>query len=215
MPSSVGDLKYNINSFNPFPSYDTQSPISLPTSHNKVSNIWKYFFSFASYYTHRASLVAQLVKNLPAMQETSIWFLGQENTLEKGMATHSRVLAWRILMDGGTWWAAVYGVTQSQTWLKRLSSSSSTVLYCTSPISFRRSCPPLMGTLMSLGSKWWQSWIRKRLKPGEFWKHHLKELYEEEYSEQDHLDSFQSFHTQSTHHSSFLEIFTFSVHLTS
>ena len=44
----------------------------------------------------RASLVAQLIKNLPAMQETWIWFLGWEDPLEKGTATHSSVLAWRI-----------------------------------------------------------------------------------------------------------------------
>ena len=43
-----------------------------------------------------ASLVAQLVKNLPAMQETPIQFLGQEDPLEKGQATHSSILAWRI-----------------------------------------------------------------------------------------------------------------------
>ena len=42
------------------------------------------------------SLVAQLVKNLLAMQETCIQSLGWEDTLEKGMATHSRILAWRI-----------------------------------------------------------------------------------------------------------------------
>ena len=41
-------------------------------------------------------LVAQMVKNLPAMQETRRWTLGQEYPLEKGMATHSSVLAWRI-----------------------------------------------------------------------------------------------------------------------
>ena len=41
------------------------------------------------------------------------------------MATHSGVLAWRIPGTGGAWWAAVYGVTQSRTGLKRLSSSSS------------------------------------------------------------------------------------------
>ena len=35
-------------------------------------------------------------KNLPAMQETQVRFLGQEDSLEKGMATHSRILAWRI-----------------------------------------------------------------------------------------------------------------------
>ena len=42
-----------------------------------------------------ASLVAQLVKNLPAMQETWFQFLGWEDPLEKGMATHSSILAWR------------------------------------------------------------------------------------------------------------------------
>ena len=44
----------------------------------------------------RASVVAQLVKNLPAMQETWVWSLGWEDPLEKGKATHSSVLAWRI-----------------------------------------------------------------------------------------------------------------------
>ena len=44
----------------------------------------------------RASLGAQMVKNLPAMWETWIQYLGQEDALEKGMATHPSVLAWRI-----------------------------------------------------------------------------------------------------------------------
>ena len=44
----------------------------------------------------RASLVAQLVKNLPAVQETQVQFLGQEGPLEKEMAIHSSILAWRI-----------------------------------------------------------------------------------------------------------------------
>ena len=43
-----------------------------------------------------ASLVAQLVKNLPAMWETLVRFLGQEDPLEKEMATQSSILAWRI-----------------------------------------------------------------------------------------------------------------------
>ena len=43
------------------------------------------------------SLVTQLVKNLPAMQETWVRFLGQEDPLEKEMTTHSSVLAWEIL----------------------------------------------------------------------------------------------------------------------
>ena len=44
----------------------------------------------------KASLVAQLVKNAPAMRETWIQSLGWEDPLEKGKATHSRILAWRI-----------------------------------------------------------------------------------------------------------------------
>ena len=42
------------------------------------------------------SLVGQIIKNLPAMQETQVQFLGQEDPLEKGMATHSSILAWKI-----------------------------------------------------------------------------------------------------------------------
>ena len=71
---------------------------------------------FAS--VHGASLVAQMVKNPPAMWETWVRSLGQEDPLEEGMATHSSVLAWRILMDRGAWWATVHGVAKSQ---KRLS----------------------------------------------------------------------------------------------
>ena len=44
----------------------------------------------------RASLLAQMVKNMPAMQETWVQSLGREDMLEKGMATHSNILAWRI-----------------------------------------------------------------------------------------------------------------------
>ena len=44
----------------------------------------------------RASLVAQMAKNPPAMQETRVQSLGQEDPLEKGMATHPSILAWRI-----------------------------------------------------------------------------------------------------------------------
>ena len=43
-----------------------------------------------------ASLVAQVVKNPPAMQETKVQFLGQEDSLEKGWVTHSSIPVWRI-----------------------------------------------------------------------------------------------------------------------
>ena len=48
-----------------------------------------------------ASLVAQLRKNPPAIWKTWVRSLGWEDPLEKNMATHSRILAWRILMDKG------------------------------------------------------------------------------------------------------------------
>ena len=44
--------------------------------------------------------------------------LGWEDPLEKGMATHSNILAWRIPMDRGAWWAMVRRVAKSQTQLK-------------------------------------------------------------------------------------------------
>ena len=81
---------------------------------NKINkNTFKYYFIITSIlfisivYVHTcfykaygksgwASLVAQVVKNLPAMQETWVWFLGQEDPLEEGMATLSSIPAWRI-----------------------------------------------------------------------------------------------------------------------
>ena len=48
------------------------------------------------FFNRWASLIAQLVKNPPAMQEILVRFLGGEDLLEKGQATHSSVLAWRI-----------------------------------------------------------------------------------------------------------------------
>ena len=56
-----------------------------------------------------AFLVAQTVKCLPAMRETQVQSLGWEDPLEKEMAIHSSIFAWRIL--------TVHGVTNSQTWL--------------------------------------------------------------------------------------------------
>ena len=63
-----------------------------------------------TYLQSRASLVAQLVKNLPGMRKTWVQSLGWEDPLEEGMATHFSVLAWRIPMDGGAWWAIVQGI---------------------------------------------------------------------------------------------------------
>ena len=59
--------------------------------------------------------MAQMVKNLPAMRKTWVRSLGCEDPLEKGMATDCSILAWRIPMDRGAWWATVHGVAKSQT----------------------------------------------------------------------------------------------------
>ena len=56
-----------------------------------------------------------MMKNPPAMQETWVASLGWEDPLEEGIATHSGILAWRICMDRGAWWATVHEVTKSQT----------------------------------------------------------------------------------------------------
>ena len=69
-------------------------------------------------YLHWASLVAQMVKNLPATQDTGVWSLGWEDPLEEGMATHLSILAWRIPVDRGAWWATVHGVAKSWTRLR-------------------------------------------------------------------------------------------------
>ena len=63
------------------------------------------------------SLAAHTVKNLPAMQETLVQSLGQEDPLEKGMATHSSILAWRIPWTEEPGGATVHRVTKSQTLL--------------------------------------------------------------------------------------------------
>ena len=58
-----------------------------------------------------ASLVAQMVKNPPAVLETWVQSLGWEDPLEEGMAIHSSIFA----MDGGAWWATVHRVAKSRT----------------------------------------------------------------------------------------------------
>ena len=58
-------------------------------------------------------LVAQMVKNPFAMQETWVGSLGCEDPLEEGMATHSSILAWS--MDRGAWRATIHEVTKSWT----------------------------------------------------------------------------------------------------
>ena len=56
-----------------------------------------------------------MVKNLPAMQEIQVQSLGHKDPLEKGMATHSSILAWRNPMGRRTWLATLHGLAKSQT----------------------------------------------------------------------------------------------------
>ena len=88
----------------------------------------------------RVSLVAQAVKNLPAVWKTWVSSLGWEDPLEEGMETHSRILAWRIPMDREAWWATVRGAAKSRTRLSneaQLSTKTSNQLYSGSSKSYR------------------------------------------------------------------------------
>ena len=74
------------------------SSISFHCSHNKaflslLASLWNSAFSWVYL---MASLVAQMVESLPAVRETQVQSLGQEDPLEKEVATHSSILAWRI-----------------------------------------------------------------------------------------------------------------------
>ena len=72
----------------------------------------KILFRLNSEANKRVSLVAQMVKNLPAVQQTPVWSLGWENTLEKGMATHPM----GEFRGRGAWRSTVHRVTGSWTW---------------------------------------------------------------------------------------------------
>ena len=78
------------------------------TAHLNIVDIVNFML-----HTHTHIYINIMVKNPPAMQETQS--LGQEDPLEEVMATHSSILAWRITMDRGAWWAIVLGVAKSQT----------------------------------------------------------------------------------------------------
>ena len=102
-----------------------------------------YYISFPG------SLVAQTVKNLPAMWETSVQPLGWEDSLEKGMATYSSFLSSRIPMDRGAWRAAVHGAAKSQTMTEQLNAhtcitsnmfSTSTIFQMVSNLVLTRLC---------------------------------------------------------------------------
>ena len=91
----------------------------------------------------RASLVAQRLKHLPPKLETWVWFLGREDPLEKEMATHSNILAWRIP------WTEEPGRLQSMesqrvrhSWVTSLSLSVINTITAR-PLNLAKSCQPL------------------------------------------------------------------------
>ena len=67
-----------------------------PWNHKESDMTERLTHTFTDITHSQASLIAQLVKTLPAVQETQVRFLGWEDPLEKDMATHSSNLAWRI-----------------------------------------------------------------------------------------------------------------------
>ena len=78
-----------------------QHPLDLEKAREFQKNNYFCFIDYAKAFPcvfpcGSAGLVAQLVKNLPAMWETWVWFLGSEDPLGKGTANHSSIIAWRI-----------------------------------------------------------------------------------------------------------------------
>ena len=73
--------------------------------------------------------MAQTVKNLSAVCKTWDRSLSWKDPLEKGMATHSSILAWRIPLDRGAWRATVHGITKSQTQLSDFHSLTYALLW--------------------------------------------------------------------------------------
>ena len=110
----------------PFPTPgDLSGPGIKPSSLVSLALTGRYFTTvppekishiFIFIHKYRASLVAQMVKNPPAVQETWVQSLVWEDALEEGMATHSSILTWRIPMVRGAWRATVHGVAKSWTW---------------------------------------------------------------------------------------------------
>ena len=104
----------------------TGEPGGLPSMEShRVGYDWSDLAAAAAVCIFWASLVVQVVKNPPAMQETPVPFLGGEDPLEECMATHSSNPAWR-----GAWWARVHGVAESDTteWLSTPQHSSVYIL---------------------------------------------------------------------------------------
>ena len=132
---------------------------------NPIVSLWLPYRSF------RASLVTQMVKNLSAMQETWVQFLGWEDPLEKAVATHSSILAWRIP------WTEELGRIQSMgsQMTEQLSTSMD---HSASWLAF---CPSLSWILhcscwrkgKSLSSLRWKDWCPCQVRDPIVWSNEL------------------------------------------
>ena len=105
--------------FLPRKSHGQRSLVSMGSQ--RVRHDWATSLFFTS-------LVAQTVKRLPTMRETRLRSLGWEDPLEKEMATPLQYSCLENPMDRGAWWAAVHGVTKSQTRLSEYSTLTDIIL---------------------------------------------------------------------------------------
>ena len=83
--------------------FNEEEPGLIPVSGRSPGEAISYLLQYWG------SLVAQMVKNQPAMWKTWVQSLAQEDPLEEGIATHFSILVWKIPMDRGAWWAVVLG----------------------------------------------------------------------------------------------------------
>jgi len=97
--------------------------------------MWSQHLCGPSIYVNRDSLEGQLVRNLPAMQETTARFLGWKDPLEEDMVTHSSILAWRIPTDREAWWIG-YSLVSYMALVLRLSFTASLEISFTFLLSF-------------------------------------------------------------------------------
>ena len=96
--------------------------------------------------SYRTSLVAKMVNILPAVQETLVWSLGQEDPLEKEMATHSSILMWRIPWTEEPGGLQFHGIVKSWTWLSNFHRTFKLLCRCESEsFSVMSDCLPSHG----------------------------------------------------------------------
>ena len=96
------------------------------------------------------SLVAQRLKHLPGMQETRVWFLGWEDPLEKEMATHSSILAWRIPWTEEPGRFLVHGGRKSQPWLSNYTTTTTHLCYLEVPRCYTHALPWATGKVIEI-----------------------------------------------------------------